>query len=123
MADAALPAHDDPLQPLIDAAEATVQAALRHAAGELDADGFARACADLAQAFAAAQPQLRQSAADAPPAQWEALRQRLQTLHELQARLQAQARAALAGLLPNDTLQDYARLGRSARPGRRPPYA
>jgi hypothetical protein len=39
------------------------------------------------------------------------------------ARLQAQARAALAGLLPNDTLQDYARLGRSARPGRRPPYA
>lgn len=116
-------AHDDPLQGLIDAADATVQAALCHAAGELDADGFAQACATLAQAFAAAQPQLRQHAADAPTAQWEALRQRLQTLHELQARLQAHVRAALASLLPNDALQDYARLGRSARPGRRNPYA
>ena len=98
------------LDALLRELDAALDTATRHAGGELDADAFAHACARLAQSFIQARPAL-QATGGLPSTQLQQLQARLQTLHELHARLSAQARAALAALLPQDALADYARLG------------
>ncbi|MCS6811798.1 MAG: hypothetical protein NZ694_11150, partial [Tepidimonas sp.] len=108
------------LQDLVRQTQATLTIATRHAAGELDADALASACERLARAFVQARPVLAHLTAS--PGNRAALRElqgQLQTLHELQARLSAQARAALATLLPQDALQEYARLGQQTHAVRR----
>ncbi|TSE26881.1 hypothetical protein Tsedi_00590 [Tepidimonas sediminis] len=113
------PAPTDPvttLEGLLRELDAALETATRHAAGQLDADAFAAACERLAHAFVQARPLLA-ALREAPPAPLvERLAARLQTLHELQARLDAQARAALQTLLPQDALQAYARLGQRPAP-------
>jgi len=123
----AAPSSDWPttLRNLKDRLDQTLDAAVQHAAGQVDADRFAQACQALAQAFAAARP-----ATGAAPAARSAevdrllgeIATRLNTLGDLQGRLSAGTRQALAQLLPQDALQDYARLGQSARGPRRGGY-
>jgi ElaB/YqjD/DUF883 family membrane-anchored ribosome-binding protein len=102
------------LQQLYDQVEHTLEAALRHARGELDVGAYEQACAALAAAFAKARPALQRAGATADGEQ-QALRQRLgqrlQTLLDCHSRLQASNRSALAALLPSDVMQEYARLG------------
>lgn len=104
------------LEGLRDRLDQTLLRLTQHAAGEVDADAWAAACADLAQAFAAVRPLIQRP----PPANRPSdvailladIGQRLNTLNELQARLSAATRQAVAQLLPPDDLQTYARLGR-----------
>lgn len=120
MTGAACTSPESTLQDLVRQTQATLTIATRHAAGELDADALASACERLARAFVQARPVLGKLAAD--PGNMAAVRElqgQLQTLHELQARLSGQARAALATLLPQDTLQEYARLGQQTHAARR----
>ncbi|MDM7456402.1 MAG: hypothetical protein P3W97_003905 [Tepidimonas sp.] len=109
------------LEGLRDRIDQTLQLLTRHAAGELDADAWAAACADLAQAFLAVRPMIQSHAPAHRPADVAILLadigQRLQTLNDLQARLSGASRHALAQLLPQDDLQAYTRLGRQ-HPGR-----
>lgn len=111
---------ETPLHALLRDVDAAVLAATRHAAGEVDAQAFAAACERLARAFVEHRPALLASAQGLPAPLLQQLGQRLQTLHELHARLSAQARGALAALLPQDTLQEYARLGSRLRGPWRP---
>ncbi len=109
------------LEGLRDRLDQALQVLTRHAAGEVDADAWVAACADLAQAFSSVRPLIPRPA----PANRSAdvavlladIGQRLLTLNDLQARLSGATRHALAQLLPQDDLQAYARLGRQ-RPGR-----
>lgn len=120
MTGAACASPESTLQELVCQTQATLAVVTRHAAGELDADALASACERLARAFVQARPVLAHLAAS--PGNRAALRElqgQLQTLHELQARLSAQARAALATLLPQDALQEYARLGQQTHAARR----
>lgn len=113
------------LRHLRDRLDQTLNAAVQHAAGRLDADQFAHICQELAQAFSAARPRT-----GAAPAERSAevdgllneIGSRLTTLGDLQGRLSAGTRQALAQLLPQDALQDYARLGQTARGPRRGGY-
>ncbi|TSE20779.1 hypothetical protein Talka_00442 [Tepidimonas alkaliphilus] len=110
-----------------DDATATLQALLRqlddvlnvtvqHASGEASVESLTTACASLAQAFLRARATLQASRDRLPAPLLQRMQAKLQTLHELHARLNAQTRAALAALWPQDALDAYAQLGRQAGP-------
>ncbi|MEW6694065.1 MAG: hypothetical protein AB1371_03785 [Pseudomonadota bacterium] len=109
------------LQALRQQLDHTLALAARHAGGEVDAQEWAHACAALAQAFADVRSWAQAGRVQPPPTPEVAallsdIGQRMQWLHEQQARLSAANRQALAQLLPQDDLQAYTQLGRR-RPG------
>ncbi len=104
------------LQRLRTQLDATLAAATQHAGGAIDAQAWAQACAALADAVSALRSGHAALTHDAVTATLLAeIGTRIQTLLELQTRLDAANRQALAQLLPQDALQAYAQLGRQAR--------
>ncbi|MCX7691789.1 hypothetical protein Ttaiw_00452 [Tepidimonas taiwanensis] len=117
----------DKLRHLRDRLDEALNLTTRHAAGEIDADGWLAGIAELAHAFTAVRAQLP-AVGQAPARTAEVNRlldeigQRLRLLAELQGRLSASARLALGQMLPQDDLNAYASLGRQRLPGRRGGY-
>ncbi|TSE34799.1 hypothetical protein [Tepidimonas charontis] len=95
--------------------------AAQHAGGAADAQAWVDACAALARTASELRPWLTQAGNirhdDTTARLLSDIGTRMQTLLELHTRLEAANRQALSQLLPQDTLQAYARLGRSARSG------